>query len=56
MIVLAVHHRKVPLIQGGLQIPIQIIVEMDSTEENRLAMSKYEVMTSKRYQEPIEGT
>ena len=28
---------------------------MANTEENRLAMAKYETMTAKRYKEPIDG-
>ena len=49
MIVFDVHHQRSPLIQGGLEIPVEVIVEMADTEENRLAMAKYETMTAKRY-------
>ena len=33
--VMDTHHRRSPLVQGGLEIPIQITVEMDLTEKNR---------------------
>ena len=51
--VLDAHHRKSPLIQGGIEIPVEVTVEMAATEENRLALAKYEAMTAERYKEPI---
>ena len=30
--VMDTHHRRSPLVQGGLEIPIQVIVEMDLTD------------------------
>ena len=32
------HHRRSPLIQGGMEIPVEVTVEMDISEENALAM------------------
>ena len=32
--VMDTHHRRLPLVQGGLKIPIQVTVEMDWTEKN----------------------
>ena len=55
MKVLDAHHQKSPLIQGGLEIPVEVIVEMADTEENRLALAKYEAMTAERYKEPVDG-
>ena len=48
-------HRKSPLIQGDLEIPVAVIMEMADTEENRLALAKYEAMTAERYTEPVDG-
>ena len=55
MKVLDAHHRKSPLIQEGLEIPVEVIMEMADTEENRLALAKYEAMTAERYTEPVDG-
>ena len=37
------HHRRSPLIQGGLEIPVEVTVEMDKT------------LIKEHYQEPIDG-
>ena len=37
-------HRSSPLIQGGLEIPAEVTVEMKLTEENVLAMKEYEAL------------
>ena len=55
MEVLDALHRKSPLIQGDLEIPVAVIMEMADTEENRLALAKYEAMTAERYTEPVDG-
>ena len=52
--VLDAHHRKSPLIQGDLEIPVEVIMEMADSEENRLALAKYEAMTAERYKEPVD--
>ena len=46
--VLDAHHQKLPLIQKGLQILVEVPVEMVDTEENQLALAKYEVRTDER--------
>ena len=45
---LDVHHWKLPLIQGGLEFPVEVTVEMADTAENRLTMAKYETITAER--------
>ena len=50
-----VHHRRSPLIQGGLEIPAEITVEMDLNEDNVLAMKKYESLVEEYYKEPVDG-
>ena len=41
--------------QGGLEIPIQVMVEMDFTEKNRLCLDKYESLVNEKYREPVDG-
>jgi len=49
------HHQRSPLVQGGLEIPGEVTVEMEVTEDNILAMKKYEVLVQEHYQEPVDG-
>ena len=46
-IVMDTHHRRSPLVQGGLEIPIQVTVEMDLTEKSRQCLDKYETLVDK---------
>ena len=45
-------HRRSPLIQGGLEIPIEVNVEMEVSEKTLLVMNR---LVSKHYEEPING-
>ena len=50
--------RRSPLVQGGLEIPAEITVEMDISEENVQAMKKYEALVTvveEYYKEPVDG-
>ena len=49
------HHWRSPLVQGGLEIPIQVTVEMDLTEKNRQYLDKYETLVGEKYKEPVDG-
>ena len=51
--VMDTHYRRFPLIQGSLEIPVEVTIEMDITEENVLAMEKYKALTEDYYQEPM---
>ncbi len=53
--VVDVQYRRSPLVQGGLEIPIEVMVEMDFTERNKLSIEKYEALVKERYKEPVEG-
>lgn len=53
--VIDTHHRRSPLVQGGLEIPIQVTVTMKYTPENKNAMVKYEELIGKYYMEPVDG-
>ena len=51
-----IHHRRSPLVQGGLEIPIQVTVTMDLGEGNVKVMKKYEDLVNEHYKEPVNGT
>ena len=53
--VLDVNHRRSPLIQGGLEIPVEVSVVMEHNEENKLALGIYESLVKEHYKEPIDG-
>ncbi len=53
--VVGVQYRRSPLVQGGLEIPIKVTMEMDLTERNKLSIEKYEALVKERYKEPVEG-
>ena len=54
-IVMDTHHWRSPLVQGGLEIPIQVTVEMDLTEKNRQCLDKYETLVGEKFKEPVDG-
>ena len=47
--------RRSPLVQGGLEIPVEVTVEIEVTENNILAVKKYEALIQEHYKEPVEG-
>ena len=47
------HYRIFPLIQGSLEIPVEVTIEMDITEKNVLAV-KYKALTADYYQQPMD--
>ena len=53
--VLETHHRRSPLVQGGLEIPIKVIVKMDYSPQNKDALLKYESLVEQYYKEPVDG-
>jgi len=53
--VIDVHHRRSPLVQGELEIPIQVTVKMTCSAENKDAMATYEELIHKQYKEPVDG-
>ena len=48
-------HRRSPLIRGGLEIPIEMKLEIDVSENALLAMNRYQDLVSKHYREPVNG-
>ena len=53
--VLDTHHRRSPLVQGGLEISIELIVRMEYSPQNKDAMLKYESLVKQYYKEPVDG-
>ena len=53
--VIDVHHRRSPLVQGGLEIPCEVTVTMNYSEENVRAMAEYTRLSQEKYEEPTDG-
>ena len=53
--VLATHHRPSPLIQGGLEIPIKLVVKLTDNEANSARLPKYCKFVDENYKEPVNG-
>ena len=48
------NYRRSPLIQGGLEIPCDVIVTMLGTTDNQLTLGKYKKLVCEKYAEPKE--
>ena len=47
------NHRRSPLVQWGLGIPVEVIIEMDATTRNKSILDKCkELVTANNYKEP----
>ena len=53
--VMDTRHRRSHLKQGGLEIPIHVVVMMPYSPANKEAMIMYEDLVNKRYKEPQDG-
>ena len=53
--VLNTHHCRSPLVQGGLEIPVQVIVKIDYSPQNKDAIFKYESLVEQYYKEPVDS-
>lgn len=53
--VINTHHRRSPLVQGGLEIPVEVIVSMDSSDANKQALRRCQNWVELKYKEPIDG-
>ena len=42
-------YRRSPLIQGGLEIPVEVEVQMENSSENQQALSKYQTLVAENY-------
>ena len=41
--------------QGGLEIPVQVIVKMEYSPQNKDALLKYESLIEQYYKQPVDG-
>ena len=46
------NYRRSPLIQGGLEIPVEVICELYETPRNRAIMERYKTLVTTHYKEP----
>ena len=46
------NYRRSPLIQGGLEIPVKVICEMNDAPRNRAIMERYKTLVTRHYIEP----
>ena len=53
--VVDIRHRRSPLVQGGLEIPVQVDVRINCCEKNTLALTKYKSLVEELYKEPVDG-
>ena len=53
--ILDTHPRRSPLVRGGLEIPIQVIVKMECNLQNKNALTRYEALVNQYYKEPVDG-
>ena len=53
--VLATHHHPSLLIQGGLEIPIKLVMKLTDNEVNSAKLQKYHKFVYENYREPVDG-
>ena len=51
--VINTHHQRSPLVQGGLEIPVEVIVSMDSNDGNKQTLHRCQNWVELKYKEPI---
>ena len=49
------HHRRSPLVQGGLEIPVKLTVRMEAASENNQAVERFKELVQRHYKEPTNG-
>ncbi len=49
------HHRRSPLVQGGLEIPCEITVKMEFSDKKKLAVDEFKRLVDEHYKEPVDG-
>ena len=46
------HKTRSPLVQGGLGIPVKVVIEIEATAKNRLIIDKHKELVLANYKEP----
>ena len=49
------HFRRSPLIQGGLEIPVEATVRMEASTKNVEAIKRFKQLVEQHYKEPVNG-
>ena len=50
------NHRRSPLVQGGPEIPVKLMVEIDVSEKNEAIMKRFKQLITDNYKEPdVDG-
>ena len=52
---LSTHYRRLPIMQGGLEIPSKITVNLHGTVKNHMLLDRYMQLVNALYCEPKEG-
>ena len=50
------HHRRSPLVQGGVEIPVRVTVTVKLGEGNVRVINKCEELVNEHYKKPENGT
>lgn len=50
------HHCRSPLVQGGFEIPIRVLLKMDYRPENNDAIYKYKALIEEHYSKAADDT
>ena len=53
VIVVDIKHGRSPLVQGGLEVPIEIVVVMQFSAANKQAIDECKTLVGNHYEEPI---
>ena len=53
--VVDINYRRLPLVQGGLEIPIEVCVVMPLSDVNKSAHDTYRTLINENYEEPVNG-
>mgnify|MGYP001795252323 CR=1 FL=1 len=49
------HHRRSPLVQGGLEILVKVTVRMETSTENSQAMERFKELVHHYFKELVNG-
>ena len=47
--------RRSPIVQGGLEIPIEVCIVIPLSDENKKAHDTYKTLIAENYEEPVDG-
>lgn len=53
--ILHTHYCRSPLVQGGLEISIEVEAKIEYSQKNKTIITKYEALVNQYYKEPVDG-